>query len=266
MTGLRRCAISFACVLAPLAAAQDDNSAKSAQRAESDAESAAAARRRQTRMANSAEHQPVDPAVADRGALAGSARIMPYDLAQPQGFDRVYRAPGNSGKFFRASGALYAVFDDAVYRRDQDGRRVASVPPGTVYYIGRPDWADVVGVAGIGAGSVDHHAHERAKDAATAAAPRDPAARNGERSGVTTAPTAIPADLAVPVAPDRPREFASAHHDVAAITGRVPDGVDRSLVVGEGAEVRPRIVVDLEYRKERLSRLFQMAQSRIVGE
>ncbi len=209
-------------------------------------------------------HQPVDPAVADRGALAAPARVMPYELALPQEFDRVFRVPGNSGKFYRASGALYAVFDEAVYRRGKDGQRIADVPPGTVYYIGRPDWTRVPGISTIEAGSVMEEAHRssqrESERSASLRAESGSHTRTGEGDRAGAVDEVDSAELEPPV------EFASTHHDVAATTGRLPAGVDRSLVVGEGSDVRPRFTVDLVYRQHRLAGLFQMALSQRVRE
>jgi hypothetical protein len=56
-------------------------------------------------------------------------------------------------------------------------------------------------------------------------------------------------------------EFKSKSPDAAAWAGTLPGGVDRSFLVGKGADVRPRILVDFIYRQERLSKLFLRAAS-----
>ena len=53
-------------------------------------------------------NHPVDPKVADRGVLTMPGRQMPYELAMPQGFDRVYSVPGQAGMFYRATEARVA--------------------------------------------------------------------------------------------------------------------------------------------------------------
>ncbi|MSR28627.1 MAG: hypothetical protein EXS03_03505 [Phycisphaerales bacterium] len=203
-------------------------------------------------------HQPVEPAVADRGPLAMPGRQMPYELALPQGFDRVYRVPGNTGKFYRASGALYAVFDESVYRLSKEGARTAEVPPGTVYYIGRPDWSTLRGVQDIEAGSIMLQEQIDARKGHASADDIGEAPAKSDTPAPATTQSEPPADAAA-------IEFASKHHDVAATTGRLPKDVDRSLLVGDGQDVAPRMVADALYRQERLSLLFQQAMSRRVG-
>ncbi len=202
-----------------------------------------------------AEHQPVDPSIADRGPLTTALRRMPYELASPQGFDRVYKVPGHSGKFFRASGALYAVFDEGVYRLDKKGGRVADLPAGTTYYIGRPDWLSLRGIADVEAGSVEFHENRAA--GALPNSPGDVPAPHPVSDARSDESSAPPREL--------PTEFASRHPDVAAITGRVPAGVDRTLMVGDGADVRPRMIADVDYRETRLALLFRQAASERAG-
>lgn len=95
--------------------------------------------------------QPVEPMVGDLGPLGVSQKILPRDMRQPTGFDRVYRVPGaatgvavapglataqGDAKFARKSGAITAVFGRSEYYRTDDGIATA-IPAGTVYYIGK---------------------------------------------------------------------------------------------------------------------------------
>ena len=52
-------------------------------------------------------------------------------------FDRLYDLGDGSGRFLRRSGALNAVFSQSDYVRRR-GRTTATVPAGTIYYIGVP--------------------------------------------------------------------------------------------------------------------------------
>lgn len=76
----------------------------------------------------------VDAGREDVGPLATSLRADPVDQRLPTGFDRVYRVPGSEALLMRGNGALFAVFDESVYRRSG-----AALPPGTVFHIGMPD-------------------------------------------------------------------------------------------------------------------------------
>lgn len=80
----------------------------------------------------------VDERVADVSPLAVSLRTSRPSLRQPADFGRVYRFQDESNRLARAQGALYAVFERSVYAADKDGNVFPVVPPGTVYYIGRP--------------------------------------------------------------------------------------------------------------------------------
>ena len=83
----------------------------------------------------------VDPAVADRHSLSTSLRAMPVDLS-PHGFERVYAVPGRDDLLMRSNGALYAVFSQSTYARDpKRGNLRVTLPPSTVFYIGRPNFA-----------------------------------------------------------------------------------------------------------------------------
>ena len=76
----------------------------------------------------------VDAGREDVGPLATSLRADPVDQRLPTGFDRVYRVPGSESLLMRGNGALFAVFEESVYRRSG-----AVLPPGTVFHIGMPD-------------------------------------------------------------------------------------------------------------------------------
>lgn len=83
----------------------------------------------------------VDAAVADRNSLSTSLRAMPVDLS-PHGFERVYAVPGRDDLLMRSNGALYAVFSQSNYARDpRRGNLRVVIPPSTVFYIGRPNFA-----------------------------------------------------------------------------------------------------------------------------
>lgn len=99
-------------------------------------------------------NHPVEPRVADKGGLTVSARSMPFELAEPQGFDRVYEVPGKIGMFYRGSGGLYLVFDEGEYKRGKKGPVYATVPPGAVFYIGKPDWSRIKQQSVVAAGSI----------------------------------------------------------------------------------------------------------------
>lgn len=76
----------------------------------------------------------VDAGREDVGPLGTSLRSDPVDQRLPTGFERVYRVPGSSTLLMRGNGALFAVFEESVYRRSG-----AALPPGTVFHIGMPD-------------------------------------------------------------------------------------------------------------------------------
>ncbi|MSR70226.1 MAG: hypothetical protein EXS17_07770 [Phycisphaerales bacterium] len=233
---------------------------------------------------------PVEATIADRGALNMPGRGMPYELAMPQGFDRVYAVPGRPGLFYRASGGLYAVFTEGEYKRSKQVRRMTLVPANTRYYIGKPDWATIVSPSDTAGGSV-MAARERAAE--ESAAPNEIArvaqrsdeidANVGrpapERSDVVYAPigkelpavpgneagfgggSARPSTATDAKVGEKASEFVASEPDVAAWMGVLPVGVNRALIVGEGGDVRPRMVADFLYRQQRLAQLMQRATS-----
>lgn len=77
--------------------------------------------------------EPIDARREDVGPLRSSLRALEPGLAQPSGFDRVYRAPGGAG-FMRIQGGLFALFPRSLYA----GGSVPLIPPGTVFHIGAP--------------------------------------------------------------------------------------------------------------------------------
>lgn len=89
---------------------------------------------------------PIEQGVADRNAMSTSLRMMPSDLRQPSAFKEVYAVEGRPDLLVRGDGALYAVFPQSSYPRIMVKKKVITlvgVPPGTVYYIGRPDFRRV---------------------------------------------------------------------------------------------------------------------------
>lgn len=86
--------------------------------------------------------QLVDQGVGDLNPLQTSNRLVPQDLRQPTGWDRVYRLSGDpmknngSGLFARIDGGITAVFPWSTYAVSRKGDLVPRVPPGTTYYIG----------------------------------------------------------------------------------------------------------------------------------
>ncbi len=231
---------------------------------------------------------PVEATVADRGALTMPGRGMPYELAMPQGFDRVYAVPGRPGLFYRASGGLYAVFTEGEYKRSKQVKQMTLAPAGTRYYIGKPDWATIVSPSDTAGGSV-MAARERATEVApppnkiaTTAQRSDEIDANAgrpaaERSDVVCAPlgkelpvvrgndvgfgggSARPTASSDPKAGENAAAFAPTEPDLAAWMGVLPAGVNRTLIVGEGSSVRPRMVADYLYRQQRLTQLMQSA-------
>lgn len=193
---------------------------------------------------------PVEPTVADRGPLTMPMRQMPLDLALPQGFDRVYQVPGDSGMFYRANGALYAVFDEGLYQKSKDVQRMTLAPAGVVYYIGKPDWRSIKGPSQFQAGSVMHETQRKNLAAEKVAMTNDEIDDSQSRK---------PEAESEPAAPPAPTEYAPTAADVAAWASQLPAGVDKSLIVGTGADVRPRLVADFFYRQERLSSIFRWA-------
>ncbi len=247
---------------------------------------------RSTREVDTSSNHPVEPKVADRGDLTMPGRSMPYELALPQGFDRVFAVPGKAGMFYRGNGGLYIVFEEGEYARGQKGKEYAMVPAGACYYIGKPDWSTIVRRSDLAAGSIQSQQEIRDESQAKANATTIDRQRNDEvqplsaadeshRDRIVRSPTGSEPPLVVgneagfgagtargDLATDtievpKPAEFESKSPDVAAWAGTLPQGVDRSFLVGDGSEARPRFTVDFFYRQERLSRLFQRAKNSV---
>ena len=270
-----------------------------------------------TRDVDTSMNHPVDPKVADRGVLTMAGRQMPYELAMPQGFDRVYSVPGQAGMFYRANGGLYLVFDQGEYKQDKKGKEYAMVPAGAVFYIGKPDWSRIVPKSKVAASAINSQQEIRAKaqlnssntaklatlsDTGTVSntgkrmdevdptslaveaesdlvvrarigteLPQVVGSEVGYGSGyarsiaktnsVATTSDETDASERDAMGDSNSNEFQSKSPDAAAWAGTLPGGVDRSFLVGKGADVRPRILVDFIYRQERLSKLFLRAAS-----
>jgi len=121
-------------------------------------QSAAAQQSRSAPDVDTSMNYPVEQRVADRGGLCTSPRQMPMELAEPQGFDRLYEVPGKSGVFYRANGGLFLVFERGTYVQVQDKQKrvwtVPTVPAGGQYYIGKPEWSSIRRIGALPAGSV----------------------------------------------------------------------------------------------------------------
>ena len=247
--------------------------------------------------------QPVEPGVADRGALAASLREMPITLRVPGAFENVYPVPGRPGLFFRAQGALYMVFDEATYRFYK-GTRYVTIPPGAVFYVGRPDWSTIPtpwfrgadagdaqqqGTSATGSGSaaplqaqvdseVDPAGQSPSRLRADGRVPVRRAAVGGDLGRVPghsvgfgaahVEPEALDparASLAMRTVEERERDAAAPRApDAAALAGVLPAGVARDLVViDRDGQVQPRIVGDSAYRRERIAALMRIAAERI---
>ena len=110
--------------------------------------------------------EPVESGVEDVSVLSTSLRVQQPGLDPGTGFDSVYRVPGQADRYFRANGALFAVFDQSVYR-SWNGVGVPEVPPSTTFHIGVPQFladpvrASLDGTAPAGAG-IDRRRADRA--------------------------------------------------------------------------------------------------------
>ncbi len=81
---------------------------------------------------------PVDERVGDvGGSLSTSLRQIDPGLAVPSGFEQVYRVPGHNDLLMRIEGGVMAVFPESVYSASANGS-VPVVPPNTTFYIGLP--------------------------------------------------------------------------------------------------------------------------------
>ncbi|MEM7227353.1 MAG: hypothetical protein AAF432_00915 [Planctomycetota bacterium] len=82
--------------------------------------------------------RPIEQGIGDVGPGATSLRLLETGLQLPSGFSDVYESPID-GQFMRVDGALHAVFPRSRYVETGRGQLIATVPDGTVYYIGRPE-------------------------------------------------------------------------------------------------------------------------------
>jgi len=80
--------------------------------------------------------RPLDEAIEDVHALSTSLRLVEQGLDRGNGFDRVYRVPGETGRLMRVQGGLFAVFPESVYKRDKKGKVFPQIPGGTIFYLG----------------------------------------------------------------------------------------------------------------------------------
>lgn len=89
---------------------------------------------------------PIEAQVADRNVLSPAMRVMPYEMRNPSGFTTLYAVDDRPDVLVRGNGAVYAVFPQGDYAISTvKKKRVVQtlVPPGTMYYIGEPDWRGV---------------------------------------------------------------------------------------------------------------------------
>ena len=87
---------------------------------------------------------PVDQGLEDVHPLAASLRVDTAVHQSTDDFVNVYEDPSNPGRYIRTSGAIHAVFPRSTYAV-HEGRIFATVPPGTIYYIGAPPEGDTIG-------------------------------------------------------------------------------------------------------------------------
>jgi len=81
--------------------------------------------------------QPVEQRVADNGPLSTSLKWVQYGLREPYSFSELYQLPVGQRNYVRRNAGLWAVFPRSLYMPSEEGV-VASVPAGTMYYIGGP--------------------------------------------------------------------------------------------------------------------------------
>ncbi len=81
---------------------------------------------------------PVDQRIADVSPLGLSLREMQPTLREPNNFKELYRFRGDDENLVRAQGGLYLVFQRSIYETDRKGNVFALIPSNTVFYIGPP--------------------------------------------------------------------------------------------------------------------------------
>lgn len=81
---------------------------------------------------------PVDQRISDVSPLGLSLRQMQPTLREPNNLQELYRIHGDDENLVRAQGGLYLVFQRSIYGADKKGNVYPLVPPNTVFYIGPP--------------------------------------------------------------------------------------------------------------------------------
>lgn len=97
---------------------------------------------------------PSEAMIVDRGAMSDSLRVQAADLRVPSGFSTIYEVDQRPDVLVRGNGAIYAVFPTGDYALAVKNRRPyvqTLVSPGTMFYIGEPDWRRLTlpGIRGI---------------------------------------------------------------------------------------------------------------------
>jgi hypothetical protein len=163
---------------------------------------------------------PVDQRIEDVSPLGLSLRQMQPTLRQPNNFQELYRFRGDDENLVRAQGGLYLVFQRSIYGADKKGKVYPLVPPNTVFYIGPPPgWMISSAVTAVASSEMAD------------------AARIDDRLDLRITP-----GLVIDTAGGEPVR----HHAVASDTRPTP-------MPGN------RIVLDAEYRVDRLRTLMQEA-------
>lgn len=89
---------------------------------------------------------PSEAMIVDRGAMSESLRVPAADLRVPTGFSTIYEVDQRPDVLVRANGAIFAVFPQGDYALGVKDKRPyiqTLVSPGTVFYIGEPNWRRV---------------------------------------------------------------------------------------------------------------------------
>ncbi len=168
---------------------------------------------------------PVDQRIEDVSPLGLSLREMQPTLREPNNFQELYRFRGDDENLVRAQGGLYLVFQRSIYGSDRKGNVFPLIPPNTVFYIGPPPgWAVSAALQAVARNEVAD------------------AARIDDRLDLR-----IPPRLVGGTATPEPVR----HHVSAVDTPSPAPGADR-------------IVLDPDYRAERLRALMRKAAEAVV--
>lgn len=89
-------------------------------------------------IAQPVELEPVDQRIEDVSPLGLSLRQMQPTLREPNNFEELYHLRGDDENLVRAQGGLYVVFQRSIYGSDKDGNVFPVYSPNTVFYIGPP--------------------------------------------------------------------------------------------------------------------------------